>query len=100
MCMSWPAWQHLLFTPRRDRRELLREPVGREGGHLLERARLLEEVRRIGNHGEPVRAHQACGGVSVELEHDGVGTSDYEERRCLDVGEPLPGEIGTPSSRR
>jgi hypothetical protein len=75
------------------------EPVAGEGGHLLERPRLLEEVRGTRHDLEPVRAAELASGRLVELDHRVVAAADDQERGCADTGERRPSEVRAAATR-
>src|SRR5262245_29584190 len=61
--------------------EVRRKPRRRETGDLLERAGLLEQVRRAGNDLEALRRGELCERSAVEGEHLVIGAPDDEQRR-------------------
>src|SRR6185312_3220245 len=79
----------ILFFSFSERRELSApgpraveaEPFEGQAAHLLERASLLEQVRRAGHDREPGRAAQAGLGQPVEREHLRVGAPHDQQRR-------------------
>jgi hypothetical protein len=75
--------------------ERAREPRRREGRHLLEGARLLEEMGGTRDDSELVPAGEQASRLAVELEDDPVGASDDEESRRAHPREPRRREVRT-----
>jgi hypothetical protein len=75
------------------------EPLACQARHLLEGARLLEEVRRAGDDGELLRRGEERQSLPVEPEDRGVVAADDQERRRLHTSERLSGEVGAASTR-
>jgi len=75
------------------------EPRRGELGDLLERARLLEEMRRARDDGELVLAAQEGRGLAVELENGLIVASDDEERGRTDEPQARRGHVGPAAAR-
>ena len=70
-----------MFGPRG--RQVALEPRQGEAGHLLERARLLEEVAGAGDDHHFLGGGNAGEGLLVEADHGGVHLTHQQERRGL-----------------
>src|SRR5205814_7685358 len=60
------------------RRQVLHEPSRRQLRHNVQRARLLEEVRRTGNNFEPFGARELRVSLFVERDHRFIGAADNQ----------------------
>src|SRR3990172_11335875 len=79
--------------------EMADEPRRGEVSDLLERARLLEEMRRARDDGELVLAAQEGRGLAVEFEDDVVPAADDEKRGRLDEPHARRGHVGASAAR-
>ena len=77
--------------PSKCRRNQSRRGLGRE----VERAGLLEQVRRSGHDLDLVLAPQLRGGLPVEPEDDVVVAADDQQRRRSDRAEARSGQVGS-----
>ncbi len=84
--MSWGSLAGALL-------QILREPSRRERDDLVERARLLEQMRRAGNDLQARRTGELGHGAAVQLDHDGVALPDDQQRRRQNAGEGIRREI-------
>jgi hypothetical protein len=70
-----------------------RQPARGAVGDLLGRSGLREEVGRHRHEDELLLAAQRCECLLVELYHAPVGAADDQQRGCLDLPEPVRGEV-------
>ena len=73
--------------------QMLHEPGTSQGHHRFQRARLLEQVSRAGNHLQTALAVQAAIGSTVERQHLGIVTANDQQRRRGDFLQRISGEI-------
>ena len=78
---------------------MCQEPVARVLDHRIERARLLEEMRRAGNDREPLCAAQFVESRAIEAKHNIVVTTDDQEGGGADRGQCPPGEVRAAAAR-
>lgn len=62
--------------------------------HLLQGARLLEQMRGARHDGQPVLAAQPGTGPSVEVQDQRVPAAHHQERRGPDLGQVIGREVG------
>ena len=77
------------------------EPPGRQARDLLQRARLLEQVRRAGHDLEP-RPRRACRASASRFMRDHrhvVAAHDQERRGAALAGSAVPGQVGPAAAR-
>ena len=79
--------------------EILSEPLRRETGHFLERARLFEEMTGAGNDLDLVDRVHLLGSLSIHSDDRRVVAAHDEQRRRLYVGQSRAGQIGTAAAR-
>lgn len=82
----------LAYTPYGG--EVLHKPIRREIRDLLERAWLLEKVRRVRHDGQPMRAGQAGAGTAVEFAHLRIRRTHDQQGRRPQPRQRRPREIG------
>src|SRR5205085_5324287 len=74
------AARFLVIAPEVDR-EVLLEPRGRFGDHLIERSRLLEQMSRVRNDMELGGHDDLPERAAIDLDELGVIAADHEQRR-------------------
>src|SRR6266446_1136061 len=89
----------LLFRGDRLPREVPLEPVARQQPHLVERARLFQEVRRAGNDHELLFTMQLRERRPVQCDDLDIVAADDQQRRRTDPREGGSGQIGTATTR-
>src|SRR5918992_3889087 len=75
------------------------EPAGGEPRYLLQRPRLLEEVRRPGHDLQLLLRAKPSERLLVHADHGHVVTADDEKRWRLDEGQGVAREVGSPTAR-
>ena len=75
------------------RLQVMREPVPRQIDHHLQRSRLLEQVRGVGNDHHLMPAAQMLGGIPVERDDGEVVATDDQQRRRGNGGQGRAREI-------
>src|SRR5262249_51825664 len=78
----------------RESQQVTGEPVQGQPGDLLQRARLLEQVRGARNDLQPGLATQLLHGGAVELDDCRVELPDDEQGRLADRAQAAAGEVG------
>ena len=78
---------------------MIREPPRGQVDHLLERARLFEEVASTRHDRELLLAAQLRERGAIQLDDDRVAASDDQERRGADLRECGAREIGSSPAR-
>src|SRR5215208_113991 len=79
--------------------KVIHKPAGGEVGDYLERARLLEEVRRAGDDLDLVLTPHMAGCVTVHLEHSLVASAHDQERGRADRVEAGASQVGPAATR-
>jgi len=85
------------FGGRRD--QMLRKPTRRLGGHLLQSARLLEEVGGAGRHLQAADASDAPARLAVPGQYGLISSADDEQSRGRNTLQVVAGEIGAAAAR-
>ena len=97
--MTRSALGRCSFWLARAARAIPNEPIGGEPSSRVERAGLLEQMRRTGHDGELLDAAQLAQRALVEFEHVAILGADDQKRRCHDARERTAREVGTPAAR-
>ena len=78
---------------------MLGAPRCGHAAHLLERARLLEEMRGAGHDFQLRGRRHPPHGVAIELDDRLIGSTDDEQRRRFHEWKGISGKIGPPTAR-
>src|SRR5438128_11340248 len=94
---SWMRTAFMGSPPGWD--EVVREPLRCERADDLQRARLLEEMRRARDNLELLLSPEHRERLAIQIEHHVIGSSHDQERRRGYLGKHLSGEIGPSAGR-
>src|SRR4051812_34326817 len=96
-----PALAAATLSPLRSfcLRQVLREPIARKLGHLLERARFRKEVGSSGNDLKLLYAAEFAKSLTVQVNDHIIISAHDEQRGGLHAGEMLGGKVGATATR-